>query len=1123
MYIHEIPSNNSYRDIQLTLVNEGLFVPECGFCQLHFESESEVLIAQKDKLIIFRFATDEGRNISHFLQNNRIHLAEITHIQDNIIQLDIVFFSGKTIPNLETMKIGYDTIFTKQVQQNLRLPSKYLEQQLPSNFLITSQYEHSSTETWLVIFKGHNPDPDFSFTNTQKFSLVGTEILLSVEQKKQDQKTFLFANNTHRYHRKYDNLLLIQANLCFEQESIVQECSDRIQMWQKEEPEKANRYLEIWDKYGELEGDIFLEKIYNIGKIPILEAHTYDNATKARIRIPKESVTYLQIGDSLQVFDANFAIDITASLENRVDWGAFMKRLKERNNKAEGQYFSSFTITNIKSDGYKKILEVKSRDKIKLSNASFLQYSIRGDLVQIKRRERARQHVLDGSGAMPQLHLIISPGGEKLYQLKNRTSKKKSPLSSFVKQKIYGTHDPRPKQIEAIDIALNTPDIAIIQGPPGTGKTTVIAAIIERLNELQNKQSGIAGKVLVSAYQQDAVDNLVSRLTINSLPTWKIGGKQEQDPIQQYDKIRHWCENIIENVRKQNPTIQESEEENLLINLWNSYLKFPSTVFAIRFLEQVLKIQKSFSLSSDLHSRIHLKITDLKQKNDLNYSIMKDLRQKIYSIRTTTQGILDDGEDKAKELLVFVEKNKNIKTFFKEIWAKVLHEFSKNVSTTKEQRKILRKTKQEMLQYYQQPPKYSQELPDATLLKLKDEIFTSLRATNQNTQNNILVDYLQELETNVFSISKTLLQYNYVYATSVQQSVRNEIIQIKQELTDRTTYETVIIDEAARTSPRDLLIPMVLASDRIILVGDHRQLPHIVEQDILNKMEQDMADTKDNAEKSQALSRSLFEHLFERCAALEKKDGRKRRITLDAQFRMHPTLGQFVSDRFYPKEEAFESPLPPKFFQHNIPTLEDKCSVWVNIPYVQHSREQKDGTSRIRAVEVEWIAKQLTSLLNNPACKQLSFGIISFYKAQTTLLKQELLKPIYGLSEHNGDSLRSDVRWLPDGSERLRIGTVDAFQGMEFDVVFLSIVRSSDTRRLTEFTNPRSIFGHLNSPERLCVSMSRQKKLLIAVGDGTLMHSDFGKQHCSHLSHFYQLCQNQSDGVVFSAQDGLLV
>ena len=78
--------------------------------------------------------------------------------------------------------------------------------------------------------------------------------------------------------------------------------------------------------------------------------------------------------------------------------------------------------------------------------------------------------------------------------------------------------------------------------------------------------------------------------------------------------------------------------------------------------------------------------------------------------------------------------------------------------------------------------------------------------------------------------------------------------------------------------------------------------------------------------------------------------------------------------------------------------------------------------------------------------------MISFYRGQANLIQEKL-------DNHN----LKDVSY--------KVGTVDAFQGMEFDVVFLSVVR----------TNKKANFGFLTSFNRMCVSMSRQKKALIVV------------------------------------------
>lgn len=73
---------------------------------------------------------------------------------------------------------------------------------------------------------------------------------------------------------------------------------------------------------------------------------------------------------------------------------------------------------------------------------------------------------------------------------------------------------------------------------------------------------------------------------------------------------------------------------------------------------------------------------------------------------------------------------------------------------------------------------------------------------------------------------------------------------------DILTYDTVIIDEAARATPSDLLIPMSLARNRIILVGDQRQLPHMIEDRLVNELKET------NHIDTDLLNNTLFEMLF---------------------------------------------------------------------------------------------------------------------------------------------------------------------------------------------------------------------------------------------------------------------
>jgi hypothetical protein len=84
---------------------------------------------------------------------------------------------------------------------------------------------------------------------------------------------------------------------------------------------------------------------------------------------------------------------------------------------------------------------------------------------------------------------------------------------------------------------------------------------------------------------------------------------------------------------------------------------------------------------------------------------------------------------------------------------------------------------------------------------------------------------------------------------------------------------------------------------------------------------------------------------------------------------------------------------------------------------------------------------------------------------------------------------------------RLSVGTVDAFQGREFDVVFVSLVRSNDHQE------PRRRFGFTLTPNRLNVAMSRAKRLLVVAGDwGT-----FGLEvpETEPIRAFHELCARE--------------
>lgn len=68
-----------------------------------------------------------------------------------------------------------------------------------------------------------------------------------------------------------------------------------------------------------------------------------------------------------------------------------------------------------------------------------------------------------------------------------------------------------------------------------------------------------------------------------------------------------------------------------------------------------------------------------------------------------------------------------------------------------------------------------------------------------------------------------------------------------------------------------------------------------------------------------------------------------------------------------------------------------------------------------------------------------------------------------------------------------KVGTVEDFQGREFDVVLLSTVRSSSYQVASDVQHS---LGFVSSPRRLNVAISRPKVLLVIIGNPALLCRD---------------------------------
>ena len=882
----------------------------------------------------------------------------------------------------------------------------------------------------------------------------------------------------------------------------------------KETLESTKGYLDLWNQYAEQEGNLLLEEVRKVGLINVNRgAATFDSEGihlpySGLIKEAEELITndtYLFFSDEIPVYLA----------DREMTWSDYRTLSKEASqigysiNKGV-----QVRVNKRKNGGF--IIETEDGH---LPEQKYVSLSILGDERQISRREDARKRIAEGKAANPALGLILE--GQLTEELGAYSTRKKiMPLSSFVKDKIF-RYDPTETQKRAIDIALNTPDIAIIQGPPGTGKTTVITAIIERLNELCDKREKVNGQVLITSFQHDAVRNVIERLRINSLPTIKFG-KQEragEEDLTRERVIEEWCEEYIARLNERNPELIETEKRNRLSRLHNMYLVYPGDKNALEFLQCAKEINTDVGLDKKISRMIESRSVSGGNRTS-------ELLMLIRRLRTTKDGFMDDGADNADYLLQNLEDMginqgipENRKVF--DILDEVAMCYGKEPS--EELLGKLCDVKTYLLDKCVPKPSYKKEVPDEEISKIYKQINQSVKK-HQDEKAAILADLLKELRTNRSEVERSLEHYLFVYSATTQQSEGIEIKEAKginKYSDEHPEYETVIVDEAARVSPADLMIPLAQAKKRIILVGDHRQLPHIYDEEVFESM-------KENGETVDMnnIKKSMFEYLLEKARDLEKIDNVPRTVVLDAQYRMHPMLGEFVNEVFYkPNDEQFASPLPASNYQQFI-SKKTLPLEWYDFPD-KYGKEHKEGTSRVRDCEADFIVEKIEYYMNLEEGKELSYGVITFYSEQVKSIKRKLKNK------------------LGDDAKRVRVGSVDAFQGMEFDVIFLSVVRthikepsvnlsilnmdmtgsdieSQEYKECHDYVDEIGMkyYGFLTSENRLCVALSRQKKLLIVVGDSTIFSKGnwlaVAEKCVPALKNFYELCEMK--GAVINAE-----
>ena len=268
-------------------------------------------------------------------------------------------------------------------------------------------------------------------------------------------------------------------------------------------------------------------------------------------------------------------------------------------------------------------------------------------------------------------------------------------------------------------------------------------------------------------------------------------------------------------------------------------------------------------------------------------------------------------------------------------------------------------------------------------------------------------------------IRKLYVKHANVIGTTCVASARKDFIE------SYPVFDVVIIDEVSKATPPELLLPM-LKGKKIILVGDHHQLPPLLGNDTLEETLQEMADETEDFEGKAELKKLLKESLFER---LFKNLPKSNKTMLAIQYRMHENIMATITQFYKQENERLQCGLPDSDSDrdHILESPHIKRNnhlLWMDMPNEPAFFEErmKGGKSLFNPAELKKIGEMVTEL--NEAAAQAkqagrmkkeekkSIGVISFYGEQVKridrLIHQELRLPHLTIRTGNRRPLSRD-------------------------------------------------------------------------------------------------------------------
>ncbi|XP_075952931.1 3'-5' exoribonuclease HELZ2-like isoform X1 [Anarhichas minor] len=267
-------------------------------------------------------------------------------------------------------------------------------------------------------------------------------------------------------------------------------------------------------------------------------------------------------------------------------------------------------------------------------------------------------------------------------------------------------------------------------------------------------------------------------------------------------------------------------------------------------------------------------------------------------------------------------------------------------------------------------------------------------------------------------------------------------------LTNTVSPRQILIDECGMATEPQALIPLVCNKpEKVVLIGDHKQLRPIVKHERVRKL---------------GMAKSLFERYY----TMHKS----RAVMLDTQYRMHESICKFPSEEYYEGKLQTGVEQPSSVLRVDNKTMPivfgDIIGETVSLVVSTAKGNENSKANKEERDKVVDVAKML---VKTAKIEQQSIVILTPYNAQVSEIK---------------DALKEK------GMDEIIVTTITKSQGSEWRYVILSTVCSLPSKDIEKEPEPGWLSKHLGfvgDPNQINVGITRAKEGLCIIGNQELL------------------------------------